>query len=120
MNHLFLFLVCILSIEAFLRFNFLQHLDSILITTKKVIHILPNKKISEHWKEIVIPSYAFNIMRLSLQILFILLCIILIFIIIDAIISGFLIFTLSLTGIIESIVFAFAYVYLRKLIVKNE
>ena len=118
MNQLILLLACILSIEVFLRLNFLSYLDSILKVTKKVTHILPNKKISDHWKEVVIPSYALHIMKFSLQILLILLCIISIFVITDIFLNGFLMFTLSLLGIIESIVFAFVYVYLRKLVIK--
>ena len=118
MNHLILLLVCILSIEIFFRFNFLSYLNSIFKVTKKVTHILPNKKISDHWKEIVIPSYALRIMKFSLQILLILLFVISIFFITDIFFSGFLILTLSLIGIIESLVFAFVYVYLRKLVIR--
>ena len=116
MNHLILLLICVLSIEIFLRFNFLSCFNSILKVTKKIIYTLPNKKISDHWKEIVIPAYALKIMKFSSQILLIFLCIISLFLIADMLVNRFIVFTLSFLGIIESIVFAFVYVYLRKLV----
>ena len=120
MNHLVLILLGILSIEIFLRFGFLLYLDSILKVTKKVTHTLLNKQISDHWKEKVIPVYALKIMKFSLKILLILLCIISLFLIADILITGFLKFTISLNGVIESMVFAFLYIYVRRSFAKNE
>lgn len=118
MIHLLLSLVCILSVEFFIRLNFLSHLDSILKVTKKVTNIIPKNNISDHWKEKVIPVYALRIMKYSLQILLILLLIISLFFIVGFFLNDFLASTLSLVGIIESMVFAFGYVYLRKLFIK--
>ena len=118
MIHLLLLLVCILSVEFFIRFNFLLHLDSILKVTKRVTYVIPNNNISDHWKEKVIPAYALKIMKYSLQILLILLLILSLFFITNLFYNNFLAFTLSLIGIIESIVFAFGYVYLRRLFFK--
>ena len=118
MIHLFLLLVCILSVEVFIRLNFLSHLDSILKVTKKVTCVIPKNNISDHWKEKVIPAYALKIMKYSLQILLILLLILSLFFITNLFYNNFLAFTLSLIGIIESMVFAFGYVYLRRLFFK--
>ena len=118
MIHLLLLLVCILSVEIFIRLNFLSHLDSILKVTKRVTYIIPNNNISDHWKEKVIPAYALRIMKYSLQILLILLLIMSLFFIVDFFFNDFLAFTFSWIGIIESIVFAFGYVYLRRLYIK--
>src|SRR5210317_1780882 len=118
MNHLLLSLVCILSVEVFIRLNFLSYLDSILKVTKRVTYVIPKSNISDHWKEKVIPAYALRIMKYSLQILLILLLIISLFFISDFFFNDFLAFTFSLIGIIESMVFAFGYVYLRKLFIK--
>ncbi len=116
MNHFFLFFACILSVEIFIRFKFLFLLDSIHIVTKKVIYIIPNKKISDHWKEKVIPAYSIKIMRISLQILLILLVLLSVFYIIGAFLSNFFTLIFSAVGIVESIIFAFGYSYLRKII----
>jgi len=118
MIHLLLSLVCILSVEVFIRLNFLSHLDSILKVTKRVTYVIPKNNISDHWKEKIIPAYALRIMKYSLQILLILLLIMSLFFITDLFHDNFLIFTLSFIGIIESMVFAFGYVYLRKLCIK--
>ena len=118
MIHLFLALVCILSVEVFIRLNFLSCLDSTLKVSKKATVVIPNNNISDHWKEKVIPAYALRIMKYSLQILLILLLIMSLFFVTDYFLNDFLVFTLSLIGIIESIVFAFGYVYLRKSFIK--
>jgi len=118
MIHLILLLVCFLSVEVFIRLNFLSHFDSILKVTKKVTYVIPKNNISDHWKEKVIPAYAVRIMKYSLQILLILLLILSLFFITEFFFKNFLEFTLSLIGIIESIVFALGYVYLRRLFIK--
>lgn len=118
MIHFLLALVCILSVEFFIRFNFLSRLTSILKVTKIVIYIISKNNISDHWKEKVIPAYALKIMKYSLQILLIILLIMSLFFISDLLYNNFLKFALSLIGIIESIVFAFGYVHLRRLFIK--
>lgn len=118
MIHLALILVCILSVEIFIRLNFLLHIDSILKVTKKVTYIILQKKISDHWKEKVIPIYALKIMTSSLQIFFILLFITSLFLIANVFFISFLAHTFSLNGITESIIFAFGYFYSRKLFIK--
>jgi preprotein translocase subunit SecE len=118
MIHLLILLVCILSVEVFIRLNFLSYINSILKVTKKVTYIIPQNNISDHWKEKVIPAYALKIIKYSLQILLILLIIMSLFFITDFFLNNFLAFTFSLIGIIESMVFASGYVCLRKLFVK--
>ena len=118
MTHILLLLVCVLSVEVFIRFNFLSLLDSILKVTKKVIYVISQNNISDHWKEKVVPAYALRIMKYSLQILLILLLILSFFIVVDFFFNDFFALTLSLIGIVESIVFAFGYVYVRKLFIK--
>ena len=118
MIHFLLLLVCILSVEVFIRLNLLSHLNLILKVTKKVTYVIPQNNISDHWKEKVIPAYAMRIMKFSLRILLILLLIMTLFFIADYFFNDFLLFTFSLIGIIESMVFAFGYVYLRKSLIK--
>ena len=118
MVHFVLLLVCVLSAEVFIRFNFLLILDLILKVIRKVIYVIPQDNISDHWKEKVIPAYALRMMKYSLQILLILLLILSLFYVADYFFNGFLLITLSFFGIIESTVFAFGYAYLRKSIIK--
>ena len=114
MIHLLLIFVCFLSVEIFIRLNFLSHLDSILKVTKRVVYVIPKNNISDHWKEKAIPAYALRIMKYSLQIFLILMVIFSLFFIVGFFFDDFLAFTFSLVGIIESMAFAYAYVYLRK------
>ena len=118
MNHFLLLIVCILSIEIFVRLNFLSLFDSILKVTKKVTYIIPKSNISDHWKEKIIPVYAALIMKYSLQVLLILLLILSLFFITNFFHNNFLAFTFSLIGIIESVVFASLYLCLRRSFIK--
>ena len=111
-------IVCIASIEVFNKLKFLLVLDSLITVTKKVIHVIPLNNVSDHWKEKVIPSYALSLMKYSFQMLVIFLLVISFFMAAVYLGNDFLAFTLSLIGIIESLVFVFGYVYLRKLLLK--
>ena len=86
--------------------------------SKKAISIILNKNISDHWKENIIPKYSLQIMKYSLEMLLILFLITLIFLITENLFSGFFAYTLSWNGIIESILIAFSYAYIRKIIFK--
>ena len=109
-------MICLLSVEVFLRSNYIALISSIIKVSKKAIYIILNKNISDHWKENIIPKYSLQMMNYSLRMLFILFLIIFIFVIGDNVLSGFLNFTLSWNGIIESILIAFMYAYIRKII----
>ena len=118
MSHCILLIVCILSIEVFLRSHYITLIYSTIKVMKKATYIILNKNISDHWKENIMPAYSMQMMKSSLQMLLIFLLIICIFLTADNFFSGFLAFTFSLNGIIESILFAFSYAYIRRLLVK--
>ena len=116
MNHLILFISCLFSVEIFIRSNYISLINSLVEVSKKAINIISNKHISDHWKENIIPKYSMQMMKYSMQMILILFLIIFIFVIGDKVLSGFLEFTFSWNGIIESILLAFSYAYIRKLI----
>ena len=118
MNHLILFVICFLSVEIFIRSNYVPLMNSTINVSKKAISTILNKNISDHWKENIIPKYSLQMMNYSMQMLLILFLIIFIFVIADNLFSGFLIFIFSRNGIIESILLTFSYAYIRKLIIK--
>ena len=118
MNHCILFLVLALCTEVIIRSNYVAKINSTIKVCKKATYIILNKNISDHWKENIIPAYSLKIMISSLQMLLIISLIIFIFLTIDNIFNGFLVFTFSIKGIIECIFFAFIYFYIRKLIVR--
>ena len=114
MNHIILLFICFLSVEIFIRSNYVLLINSTIYLSKKAISLILKKNISDHWKENIIPKYSLQMMKYSMQMLLILFLIIFIFVITDNLFSGFLAFTFSWNGIIESILFAFSYVYIRK------
>ena len=118
MNHIILLIICFLSVEIFIRSDYIFLLNSTIKLSKKATSTIFNKNISDHWKENIIPKYSLQMMKSSMKMLFVFFSIICIFIIVDNFFSGFLGFTFSLNGIIESILIAFSYAYIRKLIFK--
>ena len=118
MNYLILFFLCLLCVEIFIRSNYIHLIKSTINLINRAVHIILNKNISDHWKENIIPAYSLEIMKSATRMLLIFFLIICIFLIADNFFSGFLEFTFSLNGIIESILLAFTYAYIRKLIVK--
>jgi|TARA_B100000963_G_scaffold354359_1_gene370730 hypothetical protein len=118
MSHLALLMVCILSVEFFIRLNFLLVIDSLLKVIRKVVYVIFQKNISDHWKEKAIPIYALRIMKYSLQIFLILFLIIIVFASASYFFNDLIRLTLSIIGIMESMIFAFGYAYIRKSFVK--
>ena len=119
MNHLILFVICLLFVEIFIRSNYIFLIKSTIKYYKKAISTILNKNISDHWKENIIPKYSLHMIKYSLQMLLILFLIICIFVIANNLSSEFLAFTLSWSGIIESILIAFSYSYIRKIILNE-
>lgn len=119
MNYFILFLSLIISMEILYRAKFRFCLQNLLIHSRKSIAILSNSKVSDNWKEKLILYYSCKIMKLSLKLFFSILSCLLVFIVFDIFINDFLIFSLSLFGVFESIMVILAYIYFRNLF-KNE
>jgi len=118
MSHIFLLIVCILSVEILIKSKLLSIIDLLLKVFKKLAYVVTSKNISDHWKEKAVLEYALVIMKYSVQILIIFLSILSFFLIIDFFYNDLYILILSLTGLIESLVFSLGYFYLRKSILK--
>lgn len=113
MLHLIIFFSCILSVEIFTRTKFLKHLNSVILSIKKITLLIFNKKISDHWKEKVIPVYAFIMMIASIKMLLILILIISNFLLFEYLYVGVLNFLLSIIGILESLLIVYVYIKAR-------
>ena len=119
MIHVVTLLVSVWSIEIVIQLKFLSLVSSILKLKRKVTHILLEGKISDHWKEQIIPIYAWKIMKCTIKMLLILLLVLSLFFLVDNHFSNdFLKFVLSLSGFVESVFFGFGYLYLRKSFIK--
>ena len=114
MIHLALLLLCILAIEIFQRTQLLDIAKALIFTAKKTSKLISNKRVSDHWKELLVPYYALIIMRCSIKILMILVLIISTFLLADYFIQEFLAYTISFWGIIESFLFVYFYIMVKK------
>tara|TARA_B100001989_G_C24532523_1_gene462446 strand:+ start:116 stop:400 length:285 start_codon:yes stop_codon:yes gene_type:complete len=81
---------------------------------KKVSKVLPSSKISDHWKECIVPTYAMMLMKNSLMILAILLGIILVFLVFYFISPSLYTLAISIIGILESIAIIIIYNQIKK------
>ena len=120
MNHAILFFLCIFSLELSLKFNFLNNFFLSFQTLRKAFKVIMSVNISDHWKEISIPTYAFSVIIYSLKNVIILTTIALCFLIFIFLIEDFQYFIFSFTGVVESVLFIFSYIKLKKIFIKDE
>ena len=113
MDYVYVIVACVLSIELFLRLKFMSYVNSIGRNSSKVFHVIISSNISDHWKEKMVPVYAFILLKNSLLILGILFLIILVFSSFIVLSSKFLALILSVTGVATSIVISLTYLKLR-------
>ena len=113
MDYIYLVIACVLSVELFLRLKFMSYVNSIGRNSNKVFRVIISSNISDHWKEKMVPIYAFILLRNSLSILGILFLIILVFSAFIVLSSKFLTLLLSITGVAISIIISFTYLKLR-------
>lgn len=107
----------IAAVEVILRLPLAETLVRCRQTTSKVQSVITSARISDHWKEKVVPAYAIRLLGLSVRIALYLLLVmapVLTFIAIATALGvPFLEFTLSLTGIVFMSVVALAYARIR-------
>ncbi len=113
LDYCYLVIACILSIELFLRLKFIYYVNSIIRNMNKVFHVIISSNISDHWKEKIVPSYAFIILKNSLSILGVSFLIILLFSVFVLLSSQFLTLILSIKGFAISIIISLIYLKLR-------
>ena len=68
-EYVYLVVACVLSIELFLRLKFMSYVKSIGRNSNKVFRVIISSNISDHWKEKMVPVYAFILLKNSLLIL---------------------------------------------------
>jgi len=112
-DYVYLVVACVLSIELFLRLKFMSYVNSIGRNLNKVFHVIMASNISDHWKEKMVPTYAFTLLKNSLLILGILFLIILVFSAFIILSSKFLVLLSSVTGIVTLTVISLTYLKLR-------
>ena len=119
LDYLYLVIAFVFIIELFLRLKFMSYVNSVIKNTNKVFRLIISSHISDHWKEKMVPTYAFILLKNSLSILGILFLIILVFSALIVLSGKFLTLILSITGVVTSIIISFIYLKLR-VILLNE
>ena len=119
MIYIILIITLVTCIEIFQISKFLYRVHLMIIFTKKSLNVLRSERISDHWKERIIPTYAWKLMKLAVQILMIIMFIFAIFLIVNFFLDGFIEITLSLSGLFISIIFVMIYSWVRRTF-KNE
>ena len=117
LDYMYLIVVCVLSIELFLLLRFMSCFKSIIKSTNKVFRVIISSNVCDHWKEKVVPVYAFNILKNSLLILGVLFLIINLVYAFVLLSSTLLTLILSIKGIVISIIISFTYLKLRIIII---
>ena len=118
MNYLICFLFVIISIEFIVKINYINLLKSLLLYISKSIKVIKSKKISDHWKEKIIPLYSLNMLKFSVYMGLIFFIIAFLFFIGGIIFNDFNKFLFSVKGIIASFLISFGYLYIKNLINK--
>lgn len=115
LDYFYLIITCIFTIELFLRFNFLDHFSKIKKHFSQVLHILISSNVSDHWKEKMVPFYAFKILKSSSLFLTYFIVIIIVLFAFDIISDSFFSLLISMKGVIFSFLLSFSYFKIKKI-----
>ncbi len=113
LNIILMSILCVIAVEIIIRSRILHQVTTITSTAKRAVSVMASKRISDHWKEKVLPKYSLKIMRASVTMLGIFLAIIAVFFLIFSIRTSFYDFTFSVFGIIFAIVLSILYAKFR-------
>ncbi len=104
---------CLISIEIGIRSKPNNQLSMAMTTIKQSTHIILSSKISDHWKEKIIPIYALTLFKHSLSLLLILVGMCSPFFISQLMFKNFGQYCMSILGILLSVVIS--YIYIKKI-----
>lgn len=111
-----LIICCMVSVELLVRSNIKIIFSSLVAVFEKAIKVIKSDNISDCWKEKAIPIYAISMFKYSIKSFFILAFIFSIFFLPSFFVDKFFYFSISIIGIIESIVLCVAYFEIRKIV----
>ncbi len=114
--HIALIICCMMSVELFIQLNIKSLFYSLIAVFEKAIKIIKSDNISDCWKEKIIPFYAISMFKYSIKSFSILVLIIIVFFLPSFLVDNFFDFSISIFGIIESIIFCVAYLKIRSFI----
>lgn len=112
----------VLSVEFINSCRITNILQNLLNTYKKIFKVILSKKISEHWKELVIPTYAFKTLIEIIKISFLIFLTLAIFVLplffymllVESNYGSLLELLISKEFFITSIISCFVYIFLKR------
>ena len=110
--------VCLFTVEVFIRNSFISDLKSVLAIFKKILLYIPNKRISDHWKEKAVKGYSVVLIKNSVKIFLKVLYILIIFVAFSLIFDGFMSFV-SYELFIKSMLYVSIFSILRYRLLDN-
>ena len=114
--HILLIFFSITAIEIIIFFDFFKKLNFCLLSIKKVIQVITIKTESDLHKERMLLDHSKKLILNSLKMLLIFFLIILTYFLIIQLNFNFSIYFMSIYGIIETIIIAIVYIFIRKFI----
>lgn len=120
MIHLVLVLASAAAIEIFMRLGFMKTLESVVDVTGKARRVVLSGNISDHWKELILPTYSTQIIKACLRILLILGLMVACFLAGNLLLPGTLAYVMSAPGLLESVVIGVAYIAIRRSVVSHK
>ena len=116
MNYLILILLIFISLKIIEKTNCIYLVYASIKSMRRAMNLIMNKKISDHWKEKIIPTYSLGTMKSSLSLLLVFLVIILLFYLVGFLNPEFIEFIFSIKAILISFFSALTYSCLKKFI----
>jgi len=116
LTHIALIICCVISVELLIRSNIKLLFFSLLSSFEKVIKVIKSDNISDCWKEKIIPYYATSMFKYSFKSFLVLILAFGMFFLPSFLINDFIHYSISLFGIIETIIFCVVYLKIRRIV----
>ncbi len=109
-------------VECFIRLPFMARIKYLKTLLAKISRVLRSSSISDHWKEKILPTYAWQLFSSSILLFCYVVLAILPLVILAYVATQFgvplLVMISSITGIVASTVIAVAYIFIRNFAVR--
>lgn len=118
LNHIFLILLCILTIELFSRVKIVKSAIKTLNTITDSFNAILSSELDDDQKQKILIKNSLSILSFSLSILFMIFSVFCIFLMLNYLNNSFLAFSISFISIFEAIGISVIYLLLRKKVFK--
>lgn len=118
-DYFLLSLFSLLAIEIFITLKAIAFIRASFIIYTKLAKLITSNKISDHWKEKMVPYYAVLAIKENIKFLSVLVAIVVPYFFFTQLSNSFLEFSLSSVGIFIMLLFSALYLQIRKTVVSH-